>query len=102
MYLPHEKVANFKNAINSFDFSDDVKELVCKTFDRTFEYSPDTKSRVYTHEEYLKMKEKHGGKLWATPANKLAKQRYTEKHREEINRKARERYHATKNLAVAT
>lgn len=98
MYIPHDKVSSFKNFINSTDCSDDLKILICKSFDDIFQYSPDTKSRVYTHEDYLKMKEKHGGNLGALECNIRARQKYEAKNREEINRKARERYHAKKNL----
>ena len=95
MYIPHEKVFIFKNTINSTSFSDDVKTFINDTFDVVFDYDPNSKSRVYSHDSYLKMKEKHGN-LGKLECNIRARQKYEAKNRDEINRKARERYHAKK------
>lgn len=99
MYIPHEKVSNFKECINSADISDEIKLFINKTFDDVFEYSTETKSRVYTHDDYLKMKEKHGGNLGKLESNIRARKKYESKNRDEINRKARERYHAKKFIS---
>lgn len=97
MYIPEKRVSEFKEMINAGDLSDEMKEFVFKSFDKAFEYNPDVKSRIYTHQEYLKMKERHGN-LGKLDCNVRARKKYEEKNREEINRKARERYHKKKLL----
>ena len=98
MYLPQERVNSFKNSIfDNTDLTNDVKSFVINSFISAFDYDPNAKSRVYSNEEYLKMKEKHGS-LSRLECNIRAKKKYEDKNRAEINRKARERYHTKKLL----
>lgn len=99
MYIPEKRVSEFKEMINAGDLSDEMKEFVFKSFDKAFDYTPVYKrSNVYTHDTYLKMKERHGGNLSRLECNVRARKKYDDKNREEINRKARERYRKKKLL----
>jgi hypothetical protein len=100
MYIPQERVSVFKSAImNNDDLADEVKSFVIDSFVSAFDYDPNAKSRVYSNEEYQKMKQKHGGNLGKLECNIRARKKYESDNREEINRRARERYHARKLLS---
>lgn len=99
-YVTKEKYNKYLEMLDGLELLNDVKETIRTRFEEIFDYDP-TKN-TYSKEKYEKDKEsmlkKTNGKSAYSESHWRAKKKYDLEHREEINRKARERYHKKKEL----
>ena len=97
--VTHEKFNMYKSGLESMEsLSPEVANTILSMFSQIFEYDPSMKS--YNKEAYeqnkLKNLEKSGGKSAFSEAQHKAYKKYNETHREDRNRRERERYQKKK------
>lgn len=97
--VTHEKFNMYKSGLESMEsLSPEVANTILSMFSQIFEYDPSL--TTYSKDIYEKSKqrnlEKTGGKSSVSDAHVRANKKYNETHREEINKRERERYHKKK------
>ena len=94
--VTHEKFNMYKSGLESMESLS--PDSILTLFSEIFEYDPSMK--FYSREVRLKNREYHlertGGKQSVSDSQVKAHKKYNETHREEINKKAKERYHKKK------
>ena len=98
VYVTKEKYNKFLEMMDNRSLPSEYKSVMIEIFQESLDYDP--KKSTYIVENYKKSKEYHlnksNGERTYSENHRKAVSRYKEKNREEINRKARERYHQKK------
>lgn len=97
--VTHEKFNMFKDNLESMNsLSPEVTKSIFSAFYEIFDYNPEMK--FYNREVYEQNRKYHlertKGESAYSDAHKRSWKKYDEIHREERNRKAKERYHRKK------
>ena len=99
-YVTKDKFNLYKNKIEELGLVKEMEENILRLFQESFEYDPE--KSTYSTEKYQQNREYHlkktNGERGYSESKLKANNKYNEKNREEVNRKARERYHKTKAL----
>ena len=99
-YITKEKYNKYVEMLEELELLNEVKEKIRNKFEEIFDFDPEKKT--YSKEKYEKDKEsmlrKTNGERAFSESHLRAVKKYDEEHKEERNRKARERYQKKKEL----
>ena len=97
-YITKEKYRLFFEQLNELELPDTMSDTIATMFQETFKFDPNR--NTYSKEKYHKDKEamlkKTNGERAYSQSTLDSNKRYSERNREELNRKERERYQKKK------
>ena len=103
VYVTRDKYNKYVLMMEELDMVNELKEEMKRIFQESLEYDPE--KSTYNVDKYkeskAKMLERTNGEKAFSESHLRASKKYNERNREDINRKARERYRRKKEIENA-